>query len=144
MNQYYIDLPKSNYEQFFGTGAAKSFDDDQNEIFTITLQPFDGTPKEAAYSVTFKKLRAGTARAGSWNMNGQFGDKAYPLWQKGRGPTKSFSDMPKQEREKNYILILRDVDGQFHGRWVRDSDFDALPNTLQSLLKANNAGWKEL
>lgn len=143
-NQYYIDLPKSDYENFFGGRATKSADSDGNQIFTITLEPYDGEPPAETYSLTFKKLREGTGRAGSWNMNGQFKDGAYALWQMGRGPIKQFAKMNPDESKKNYILILRDLDGGFHGRWIQESDFMLLPQMLQNIIGQTSAGWKQI
>lgn len=143
-NQYYVDLPRADYENFFGSDSAKGVDKDGNEIYTITLDSFEGTPSAGKYDLTFKKLRDGTERAGSWNMNGQFTDRAYDLWQHKRGPLQPFAKMDTEERKRNYMVIVRDLDKKFHGRWIQASDFSLLPVRLQHILAAATAGWKKL
>lgn len=143
-SQYYIDLPRSDFENFFGQSVSKEVDKDKNEIFTITLEPFEGVPSAEKYDLTFKKLRAGTEREGTWNINDQFTDRAYDLWQQNRGPLKTFSSMDSEERKRNYIVIFRDLDGHFHGRWVQASDFVLLPDEVQQVMTKTTAGWRSL
>lgn len=143
-NQYYIDFPKSDYEEFFGQYCVKEVDGDGNDVFSITLEPFEGKPSAGEYEVKFKKLRSGTERAGSWNMNGQFRDRAYDLWQQNRGPLKPYAAMDSDERANNYIVIFRDVDGRFHGRWIQAPDFALLPERLRRILLESKAGWSKL
>ena len=140
-NQYYIDLPASDYETFFAGHAEQGADEENNTTFTIWLEPFDGTPGVERHQIEFEKKREGIARAGSWNMNGQHSDAAYPLWKGGRGPTKRFQDMDTEEKKRNFIVIARDVEGRFHGRWVRAEDFDSLPTSIKNLLEHKSAGW---
>lgn len=143
-SQYYIDFPRADYENFFGPGAAKAVDKDGNETFTITLERYEGLPPAETYDVTFKKLRDGTERAGTWNMNGQFTEQAYDLWQRKRGALKTFANMDVNEKKRNYIVIVRDVDGLFHGRWIQASDFAALPEAIRQVLTESTAGWRKL
>jgi hypothetical protein len=143
-SQYYIDLPKFDYENFFGPSSAKGVDKEKNSVISVMLEPYEGIPAADRYELTFKKLREGTGRAGSWNMNGQHTNKAYPLWQQQRGPTKSFTQMGVEEKNKNFILILRDVDYKFHGRWIRETDFVLLPEVFQAILLSAPAGWRAL
>jgi hypothetical protein len=143
-NQYYIDLPASDYETFFDGRAEQSVDQENNSTFTIRLEPFDGEPAVAQYQIEFEKKREGIARAGSWNINGQHSDTAYPLWKSGRGPSKRFQEMEPDEKKRNFIVIARDLEGKFHGRWVRAEDFDELPNCIKTLLEQKSAGWSLL
>ncbi len=143
-SQYYIDLPKSDYENFFGATCQKALDRDGNETFTITIEAFDGVPRVERSSLTFKKLRKGTAREGTWNINDQSPEKAYDLWRKMRGPLKTFSAMDIEERSLNYLVIVRDLDGGFHGRWIQATDFAALPEGIREILTKTTAGWKML
>jgi len=144
LNQYYIDLPASDYEAFFAGHAHESSDEEGNLTFIILLEPFDGSPSVDRRQVEFEKKREGVSRAGSWNINGQHSDAAYPLWKSGRGPTRRFQEMGSEEKKKNFIVIARDVDGGFHGRWVRSEDFDRLPKSMKELLENKNAGWSQL
>jgi hypothetical protein len=140
-NQYYIDLPASDYEKFFAGHAEQSTDEEKNATFRIWLEPFEGEPLVARHQIEFEKKREGVARAGSWNINGQHSDSAYPLWKSGRGPSKPFQEMGPEEKKRNFIVIARDVEGGFHGRWIRAEDFDGLPNCIKVLLEQKTAGW---
>ena len=143
-SQYYIDLPKSDYETFFGSRAAQNTDTDGNLTYTITLKPFEGAPPVGEYDITFKKLRAGTGREGSWNINRQSLEQAYELWQPSRGPLKKFDDMSILEKDSNFLVIVRDIDGRFHGRWIQSSDFRQIPEGIRQIITSAKAGWVAL
>lgn len=143
-SQYYIDLPKSDYENFFGAHAVVDTDREGNTTYTITLEPFDGVPAVGSYALTFKKLRPGSRRQDTWNINGQWLDRAYKLWQPNNGPLKKFSEMSTAERSSNFLIIARDVDGRFHGRWIRSPDFAVLPEGIKEIITSRKAGWTSL
>lgn len=143
-SQYYFELPPGDYVSFFGNQAASGQDPRGNTVLTIQLEPFEGAPPVVKYELKLTKLRDGVERAGYWQVLNQYGENAYPLWQKNRGPLKSYQDMKAAERERNFIVIVRDVDCRFHGRWIRGDDFLSLPAAIQSLLTANSFGWSAL
>jgi hypothetical protein len=143
-NQYYIDLPAGDYESFFAGCAEQGTDEENNPTFTIWLEPFAGTPGVARHRIEFEKKREGIGREGSWNINRQHLDHAYPLWQRERGPTKRFQDMNADEKTRNFLVVARDVEGRFHGRWVRPEDFSSLPTRIKNLLEQKRAGWSLL
>lgn len=144
-SQYYFELT-GTYEGFFD-GAARAYEDkDKNQAFAVTLEPFDGTPACGPHEVIFTKKRANAAREGRWTVDSirDGAKKAYDLWRRERGPLMQYVDLPEPEKERNFIVIVRDVDRRFHGRWIRGTDFDALPRAIQDLLLSGNCGWRDL
>lgn len=145
-SQYYIELPKQepDYSEFFGNSAAKAKDPQGNDLYTIQLAPFEGISPVGGYNLKIVKLRDGVERAGNLQVLEQRGESAYPLWQRDRGPEKKAQSMSLDERKKNFIVIVRDTSGLFHGRWIRDTDFDALPDRIKTLITSKTFGWSNL
>ncbi len=145
-SQYYFELPDRGYEQFLGTKCSQFKDNDGNQAYKITLESFEGVPSAAPRDVTFAKKRPGAHREGNWTVDSirDGTGTAYDLWRKSRGPAARYEQLPPAEKEKNYIIIVRDIDGLFHGRWIRGSDFDALPTRVREALASENAGWRKL
>jgi len=145
-SQYYFELPDRGYEEFFGSNCSNFTDSQGNDAFKITLESFDGDPSAAPREVTFAKKRPGAGREGKWTADSirDGSGTAYELWRKKRGPIARYERLPSAEKGKNYIVIVRDVDGLFHGRWIRGSDFDALPTACQEAIASENAGWRKL
>lgn len=145
-SQYYFELTPSNYEIFLGPGAKTFTDKDGNAAYSIVLEAFDGKPAVGRHEITFTKKRPSAAREGKWTADSiRDGSKAaYDLWRRDRGPVQQYEQLPLTEKEKNFIIVVRDVSGQFHGRWIRGTDFDALPLRLQEVLLSGTSGWREL
>ena len=145
-SQYYIELPKleNDYFDFFGSSAIREKDERGNDLFTIRLAPFEGTAPVERYDLKLVKLRDGVERAGNWQVLNQRGENAYSLWQKNRGPEKTAQEMAANEKKKNFIVIAKDITGEFHGRWIRSSDFDVLPERVSTLLTSKEFGWSNL
>ena len=142
-NQYYIELPPSDYENFF-VGYSGTSDAQGNSAYEVRLEPYEGSQPAEPYLVKIKKLRASVHRAGTWNINGQHDSSVYTLWQKGRGPTDPYTSLPSKEKNKNFLVILRDENAKFHGRWIRYSDYLALPEKVRNILDSQKAGWSLL
>lgn len=144
-SQYYFELTGS-YEGFFDGAARKSSDDEGNETFAITLEAFEGSPSVDPYEVIFTKKRATAAREGMWTVDSiRDGKKrAYDLWRKGRGPEAQYNQLPEPDKNQNYIVVVRDTENKFHGRWIRGGDFEALPKRVKELLASKNCGWNNL
>jgi len=145
-SQYYFELPSGDYTQFAGKSRRSFIDKDGNQAFKITLEAFDGAPHASPHEVTFAQKRKGAARGGNWTVDSirEGISKAYELWHAKRGPIDQYERLPPAEKEKNYIVIVRDVDNHFHGRWIRGSDFDALPSAVREKLLSASFGWSPL
>lgn len=146
-SQYYFEVAGSDLTDFFGSNF-EHYKKDGNDSFVINLEEFEGADPAEKHKIHLT-LKADTkARKGMWVVNNAIRDgsnwRAYDLWRQGRGPIARYDELTSDEKSKNYIVIARDVDGGFHGRWIRGSDFDALPMTIQEALKSKGAGWREL
>jgi hypothetical protein len=139
-------MPDRGYQEFIGNNCTQFIDKDGNQAFKIVLQGFEGEDSANPHEVIIAQKRSGVHREGTWTVDSirDGSGAAYDLWRKNRGPIARYNDLPPGEKDKNYIVIIRDTDGCFHGRWVRGSDFDALPNRVQEALKSENAGWRQL
>jgi len=143
-SQYYFALSKDDYSGFFGNRATQSIDAQQNSVYTICLEPYEGMHPAGPYDLSIIKLRDDAARSGEWQMIDQSVERAYALWRKARGPVDKYENLPPAERSRNFIVIARDVDFRFHGRWIRGSDFATLPTAIQELLTKKSVGWSTL
>lgn len=136
--QYDIRLTRQNFEQFFagvphtGTTALGGYD------VVVPLEPYTGSQPVAATSITIRYMGEKSARK-DWNIPSQRPDSAYPLWRPGRGIGTTFNT-----DDREYVLIARDVDGNFHARWINDADFSALPTEVQQIMESSEVGWRSL
>lgn len=70
-----------------------------------------------------------------WYIRAQRPDTAYPLWRPGRGVPATFDS-----ERRDFVLVLRDVNDQFHARWISDEAFDSLPGALRSRMLEKQTG----
>lgn len=132
--QYHIVLTKKNFELFF-VGVPPVAKPDDGYSLEVPLQPFTGPDSVPLTTLTLNCV--GTpAKRGDWHIPQQRSTTAYPLWRPNRGAPKAFS-----ETANEFLLIVRDVNNNFHARWIRDTYFGALPPTIKTMLKSNEAGW---
>ncbi len=136
--QYDIRLARRDFEQFFlgvphtGTTALGGYD------VVVPLQPYTGAQPVAATPLTIRFMGEQSARK-DWNIPSQRPDTAYPLWRAGRGVSTNFN-----ANAREYVLIIRDVDGNFHARWIRDADFASLPAIVQQIMESSEVNWRTL
>jgi hypothetical protein len=70
-----------------------------------------------------------------WNIPSQRPETAYSLWRSGRGVQTQFD-----ETRRDFVLLLRDTNDQFHARWIRDESFDQVPERLRALMLSKPIG----
>ncbi|WP_250452749.1 hypothetical protein [Caballeronia sp. ATUFL_M2_KS44] len=135
--QYDIRLTRRAFEGFF-KGIPKTnptklggFD------LVVPIQPFTGTPSVPETEITVRYMGDDSQRK-DWNIPSQRPDTAYALWAPGRGVDTTF-DIGKRD----YALIIRDVDGGFHARWIKDAEFEKLPGSVRALMTSAEVGWEE-
>lgn len=66
-----------------------------------------------------------------WNIPAQRPETAYPLWRPGRGVPDTF-----EAAAKDYVLLVRDVKGGFHARWLRGANLASLPANVREAILA--------
>lgn len=136
--QYDIRLTKRDFDSFFRSLAPHSLTDLGGYSITVPLQPFTGANPIALSKIVVRHLGPESGRK-DWNISSQRMKSAYELWRIGRGFVSRDS-----VGEKDFIVIARDTDNGFHGRWIRSADFNALPAVMKGLMNSSEVGWAEL
>ena len=98
---------------------------------SVPIAAFDGPSPVQATELRVRFMGSQSQRR-DWNIPSQRPETAYPLWRLGRAN-------PNQA-EENYIVLIRDVTGQFHARWLNAAAMDALPPNISQALRAKNFG----
>ena len=71
-------------------------------------------------------------RPNDWNIPAQRPDSAYPLWRVAR--------TQPDRTARNHIVIVRDVNGHYHARWLHPAARQALPTSLRTRIEASDFG----
>lgn len=101
----------------------------------IPIQSFDGDPGVPEATLSLKYMGPESERK-DWLFPGQ-ATEPYPLWAPGRGPLEEW-DAGANE----YIVLIRDAQGQFHARWQHGTS--DLPEPLRQLLTVKSSGvWEQ-
>lgn len=101
---------------------------------TFDLEPHGGSDPVPGTKLAIRYIGDRSVRK-DWIISSQRPDTAYPLWQPGRGIPKSF-DRSLHE----YVMLIRDVDGGFHARWISEGSLKSVPQLIQSAMKSRVAG----
>ncbi len=136
--QYHIGLSKGDFESFFIGLSQSSVTDLDGYDLVVPIQEFTGPQPVPEANITVRFMGPKSARR-DWNIPSQRPGTAYTLWQPGRGMGTTFSAGAHE-----YVLIVRDLDGNFHARWVNSTDFDALPMVVQEIMRSKEVGWRSL
>ncbi|WP_346798061.1 hypothetical protein R5M92_04125 [Halomonas sp. Bachu 37] len=136
--QYHITLHSHDYKEFFkGLKPDKDTELGGFEI-TVPIEPFDGPDPIPKCNITVRYMGRDSRRK-DWNIRSQRPETAYKLWRQGRG----FLDRASVG-ENDYIVIARDINNNFHARWIRTDDFGALPELMKEAISAAIAGWRDI
>ncbi|WP_164706994.1 hypothetical protein, partial [Pseudomonas viridiflava] len=129
--QYDVRLTKRDYERFFRglSPHAPTALDGYN--ITVALQPFSGINPVGEAQIVVRYLGPKSSRK-DWIISSQRPDSAYELWRENRGFVSRQS-----VGEKDFIVIARDVDNGFHGRWIRSEDFNTLPDVMRQPMNSS-------
>lgn len=102
----------------------------------IPVQPFDGAPSAPASNLRLRFMGPSGARSNDTYIASQTSDP-YPLWAPARArPGASTA----ADLAGDVALLVKDVDGGFHGRYVRREDLSGLPAALQASISAHEKG----
>lgn len=136
--QYDIRLTKRNFDNFFRDLSPRYPTQLGGYSLIVPLQPFTGDNPIGLSEIVVRHLGPRSERK-DWNISSQRKEAAYELWREGRGFVSR-----KSVGEKDFIVIARDIDNGFHGRWIRSADFDALPAAMKNRMSTSEAGWATL
>ena len=135
--QYDIRLGSSN-------GIAEFFENvqrrDETELGGFTLdvpiQAYDGSDAVQAQTLIVRYMGAESARR-DWNIPSQRPATAYPLWRVGRGLPSGTTAAPTPP---HFIILAKDVEGNFHARWISSEDFELLPEEMKRMAQSEEVG----
>jgi hypothetical protein len=136
--QYHITLSTGKFEGFFQGLTRENTTDRDGYDFIVPFESFTGKDPVAQQNLTIRYMGPKSARK-DWNIPSQRPQSAYELWRLGRAFS-SRSDVG----DKDFIVIARDVDNGFHGRWIKSTDFEHLPDDMKRAMSESDVGWKKL
>lgn len=100
----------------------------------VPIAAFDGPNPVPASTLDVRYMGPKSERK-DWNIPTQRPETAYPLWRPGRGVPDTL-----EAAAKDYVLIVRDVDDAFHGRWLRGANLASLPGNVREAILAETVG----
>ena len=133
--QYHITLRTlPELEDFFDGVDKHTPTSNRGFTITIDLQPFLGSAPVSGEQLDVRYMGPDSVRK-DWNIPSQRPETAYPLWRLGRGGPTSYD-----EDLQEYLIIVRDINGDFHARWISDGEFHSVPQPIRSRMLANDVG----
>jgi 5-methylcytosine-specific restriction protein B len=136
--QYDIRLTKQDFDNFFVGVERTEITELGGYSLIVGIEPFTGLSPVDLTSVKVRFMGESSGRK-DWNIPSQRKATAYPLWRSGRGVSQVF-----KPNDNEFMLLIRDVDGKFHARWIHHADFNALPKVIQDILSRSEVGWENL
>lgn len=100
----------------------------------VQIEAYEGSNPVPRQTIEVRCMGPDSERK-DWYIASQRPDTAYPLWRCGRGAPEQFSGSPHE-----LVLIARDVNGHYHGRWVKEETFQNLPEELRHELTQQEVG----
>ena len=132
--QYHIAIPNRPEIHEFFEGVARTPTDLEGYELDVPIQPFEGDPPVEAWTLRVRYMGRKSARK-DWNIVAQRPDSAYPLWRPGRGVPSSY-----EEGWREYVVLVRDINRDFHARWVGSVGFESLPGWVRETLLSDKYG----
>lgn len=136
--QYDIRLSTAEFAPFFADVARTEHTDLGGYSIDVPLHAFTGANPVPGQQVTVRFMGAQSKRR-DWNIPSQRPETAYDLWRRGRGVPSSFTAAGNE-----YLIIVRDVNGGFHARWINDAHFAQLPPSIQAMMRADDVNWSKI
>ena len=101
----------------------------------LPIEPYDGPDPVPATTLTYHFTGASSERKEAYFSRQSA--HPYPLWEptRGRPAAADFQDLVD-----DVAMVVQDVDGRFHARYVRREDRSKLPAGLQAAISANSRG----
>jgi 5-methylcytosine-specific restriction protein B len=140
--QYHIGLAKPDgIEDFFDPLPRVDDGDVGGFRITVPIQPVDGANPVPATNLDVCYVGDDSARK-DWRIPSQRPTTAYPLWRPGRGLIAN-ARWP-QDAQRCFIVLIRDITGGFHARWLSEAFFANLPQFLQNIMNGEEVGIHEV
>jgi hypothetical protein len=135
--QYDIRLGSSpQIAEFFGDVPRRDETSLGGFTLDVPIEAYDGPNPVGPQNLRVRFMGTESQRQ-DWNIPSQRIGTAYPLWRVGRGLPAGTTTAPAPP---HYIIIARDVENEFHARWLTSQDVELLPAILRSKVKASALG----
>jgi len=135
--QYHIALSRQDFSPFLRGLSQNKPTDKGGYEFNVPIQPFDGPGAVPLSEIVIRYMGPESGRK-DWNIRAQRPGSAYELWrERGYVSRQSVGD-------NDFIIIARDINNGFHGRWIRSADFVALPEEMKMPMTKSEVGWQAL
>lgn len=102
----------------------------------VPIEPITGRTPVDASSITIRYMGPRSERK-DWYIRSQRPATAYPAWRPGVGVPFEFDSELNE-----YLLVMRDTDGKYHGRWIHHDDVGKLPRPVVLAIGSKDVGWK--
>ena len=134
--QYDIRLTAlAGLQEFFAGVPQVDPTDKGGYTLTLTIAPFEGPQPIEEQELRVRYMGPRSERR-DWYIASQRPDTAYPLWRVGR----AFDPAEFTPGGSDFVVLIRDVNGSFHARWVSAANFSRLPPELQSRFQEKEIG----
>ncbi len=108
---------------------------------SVPIEPFTGPNPVPGRTIVLRYMGPSAARANDTYFASQQPSTTYDLWRKGR----SFPDgAVYSDVEGDRVLVVRDVNGGFHARWLRRDDTASLPQPIRDAIENEERGVREI
>lgn len=136
--QYDIRLSREDFTNFFYDLPKMNETDQGGFEVRVPLCAIDCEPRIDEDEIIVRFMGEGSARK-DWYIKSQRPDSAYHAWREGHG-FETRGDVGNSD----YLIILKDITGCFHARWIRTSELDFLPRRVREIMAERDVGWSEL
>lgn len=108
---------------------------------SVPIEPFTGPDPVPPRTIVLRYMGPSAARANDTYFASQQPSTTYDLWRKGRSfPAGAvYGDV-----EGDRVLVVRDVNGGFHARWLRRDDIASLPQPIRPAIENEERGVLEI
>jgi hypothetical protein len=125
--QYDIRLARPDGIDEFFEGLPREATELGGYTLQVPLEPVASPIAVPALSIEVAYIGPQSARD-DWRVPSQRPDTAYPLWRDGVGIVDS------TQPGEDFVVLVRDPEGRFHARWLRQADVASLPSRISELL----------
>lgn len=120
-------------EEFFTGLPRRSATSLGGYTLDVSVEPYDGANPIATQTLGVRYMGERSQRK-DWYIRAQRPDSAYPLWRPGRAFTS------RGAVKDDYLMLVRDDDGHFHARWIREADVGRLPPSIAAEMRSEEVG----
>lgn len=129
------------FREFFASLPKESPTELGGYNHSVPIEPFTGQDPVPGRTIVLRYMGPSAKRANDTYFASQQPATTYDLWRKGR----SFPDgAVYSDVEGDRVLVVRDINGDFHARWLRRDDIASLPQPIRDAIENEERGVLEI